>query len=396
MSYEYARRRTPSVARSNTEANRDRPSPEALRIGAAQPTREQLGRPVDLPEAMRSKMEDAFGVDLSAVRLYESEAVADAGANAVAQGTNIAFAPGMLDFTSFGGQALLGHEISHVVSQARGEVTGGGFLNDASLEARADREGLQAAAGQAVAEPTASLSPVSAASAAGPMQASKGSKKLLNAETLTPEMIQKAKLKDLQREDVQDRVLREYTQDISEAVSSHNNDDRHGAESSFRENRGGATKVYIETLKRLAAPYIKDSEKQAMNLSGMERVNAAGNFWADTVEGDKSLSHMIAGAKGAFEGSTHFADDTSQGELLMNSFMLRAVAPQVNKGAGTWGEGEENARRLGFTKDIIRATNQNMTGVDIRKMANDTVLTGSSGMKRLLGTAQRLWANGVK
>ena len=178
MSYEYARRRTPSGAQPNTEAQLDRPSPELLLTGAAAPSPEQRGRRVDLPEAMRAKMEASFGADLSAVRLYESEAVEEAGANAVARGSDIAFAPGMLDFTSFGGQALLGHELSHVVSQARGEVTGGGFLNDASLEARADREGAMAAAGQTVAQPTASLSPVSAAAASGPMQADKKEEKL--------------------------------------------------------------------------------------------------------------------------------------------------------------------------------------------------------------------------
>ena len=135
--------------------------------------------PVDLPGAIRAKMESSFGADLSAVRLYESQAVADAGANAVAQGSRIAFAPGALDFASTSGQALLGHELSHVVSQARGEVTGSGFLSDQALEARADREGALAAAGQQVytGPVTASLSPVSAASAAGPMQASKASEK---------------------------------------------------------------------------------------------------------------------------------------------------------------------------------------------------------------------------
>ncbi|MCR4887333.1 MAG: DUF4157 domain-containing protein, partial [Clostridiales bacterium] len=144
---------------------------EALRVGAAQPTAEQLGKRVDLPDAIRSKMETAFGADLSAVKLYESQAVADVGSQAITQGADIAFAPGLLDFSSFGGQALLGHELRHVVSQARGEVTGGGFLNDASLEARADREGAMAAAGQQIPLPSASLSPVTADGAAGPMQA---------------------------------------------------------------------------------------------------------------------------------------------------------------------------------------------------------------------------------
>ncbi len=173
MSHAYAdKKQTPKSAdRAGRAAKTSVPDP--LRTGVSHSAAGQKGRRVDLPDVMREKMENAFGADLSAVRLYESEAVADAGASAITQGSDIAFAPGALDFTSYGGRALLGHEISHVVSQARGEVTGGGFLNDRALEARADREGAMAAAGQTVAMPTAAMSPVSAASAAGPMQAKK-------------------------------------------------------------------------------------------------------------------------------------------------------------------------------------------------------------------------------
>ena len=129
---------------------------------------------LDLSDAIRTKMENAFGTDLSAVRLYESEAVAEHGAGAVAQGNTIAFAPGLHDFSSRTGQEILGHELSHVVSQRRGEVTGSGFLNNAALEARADREGAMAAAGEQVYDGpvTGPLSGATAdAAAAGPMQA---------------------------------------------------------------------------------------------------------------------------------------------------------------------------------------------------------------------------------
>ena len=176
MSYTYAEKKRTEGAPKRDAAPARGPSPEALRSGTAAPTAEQKGHRVDLPEAMREKMESAFGADLSAVKLYESEAVGEAGAEAVARGGEIAFAPGMLDFSSFGGQALLGHEISHVVSQARGEVTGSGFLNDHALEARADREGAMAAAGQTVAPPAAAMSALSAGGAEGPMQASKEDK----------------------------------------------------------------------------------------------------------------------------------------------------------------------------------------------------------------------------
>ena len=177
MSYTYAQRKQipadPLKKGGNTVPAA--PALDALKAGAVQPTSEMLGRPVDLPGAIRAKMEASFGADLSAVKLYESQAVADAGAEAVAQGSRIAFAPGKLDFASASGQTLLGHELSHVVSQARGEVSGSGFLNDAALEARADREGAMAAAGEQVyAGPvTAALSSASAAPAAGPMQAKK-------------------------------------------------------------------------------------------------------------------------------------------------------------------------------------------------------------------------------
>ena len=178
MSYMYdSRKRTDGKGAKPAPVD-NAPSLDALRTGAAAPTQEQMGHRVDLPDAIREKMENAFGADLSAVKLYESQAVEDAGANAVTQGSNIAFAPGMMDFTSESGQALLGHEISHVVSQARGEVTGSGFLNDHALEARADREGAMAASGQQVAVPTASVSGVTAASASGPMQASKATRKV--------------------------------------------------------------------------------------------------------------------------------------------------------------------------------------------------------------------------
>ena len=133
-----------------------------------------MGHRVDLPEAIREKMESPFGADFSNVKLYESQTVRDAGAKAMTQGTNIAFAPGQLDLASTAGQALLGHELSHVVSQARGESVGQGFLKDAHLESQADRQGMMAAQGESVY--TGSVTPIgtsSAVGASGPMQAEK-------------------------------------------------------------------------------------------------------------------------------------------------------------------------------------------------------------------------------
>ena len=161
-----------------TKTEQSSPAREAARpaVPAAVSGSAPSGHRVDLPDRMREKMESAFGADFSAVKLYENRAVADAGAEAVTRGTDIAFAPGMLDFSSYGGQALLGHELSHIVSQWRGEVRGGGFVDDRALEARADREGAMAAAGQQIAAPAAALSSATAVPAAGPMQAKKEKK----------------------------------------------------------------------------------------------------------------------------------------------------------------------------------------------------------------------------
>ncbi len=170
MSYSYDTRKKPAGKAGMTDAAAPA---EAVQTNMT-PTAADKGSRVDLPDAMRAKMENAFGADLSAVKLYESQAVADAGAEAVTRGSEIAFAPGKFDLASAGGQALLGHELSHVVSQQRGEVTGSGFLNDHALEARADREGVMAAAGQQVyAGPVAGAmsSAATAAATAGPMQA---------------------------------------------------------------------------------------------------------------------------------------------------------------------------------------------------------------------------------
>ena len=125
---------------------------------------------IDLPDAMREKMESAFGMNFGKVNLYESESVADAGAQAIARGGNIAFAPGKADFNSLSGQSLLGHELSHIAAQARGEVTGSGFLNNGALEARADREGAMAAQGEQVYDGPVMDAP-SFAGASAPMQA---------------------------------------------------------------------------------------------------------------------------------------------------------------------------------------------------------------------------------
>ena len=151
MSYTYDQRKRPLGQNETAPVPTDAPGPDlsALMTGAASPSASQKGQPFDLDATIKAKMENAFG-DLSAVRFYRSQAVGNAGAEAVARGNEIAFAPGMSDFSTRAGQERLGHELSHVMSQQSGQVRGRGFLVNSSLEARADREGALAAAGQQI------------------------------------------------------------------------------------------------------------------------------------------------------------------------------------------------------------------------------------------------------
>ena len=125
MSYLYEQRKRPQGRQNAATERTGSPGPgmDARMTGAIRPAAEQKGRPFDLDAAIKAKMEHAFG-DLSAVKLYKSQAVADAGAEAIAQGNEIAFAPSMADFSTKAGQERLGHELSHVMSQRSGQVRG--------------------------------------------------------------------------------------------------------------------------------------------------------------------------------------------------------------------------------------------------------------------------------
>ncbi|MBR3570411.1 MAG: DUF4157 domain-containing protein [Oscillibacter sp.] len=161
----------PTAAQTAAQAVSDNPGipMSSMRSMLMQKAMNDRSHRIDLPEAMRAKMEAAFGMNFGNVNLYESESVADAGAQAIARGDSIAFAPGKADFNNLSGQSLLGHELSHVAAQARGEVTGSGFLDNGALEARADREGALAAAGEQVYDGPVTDAP--SFSAAAPMQA---------------------------------------------------------------------------------------------------------------------------------------------------------------------------------------------------------------------------------
>ena len=110
------------------------------------------GAPLD--GETRGRMEHAFGYDFSRVRVHTGPAAASLsaglGARAFAIGRDVAFGSGEYQPGTMMGDALLAHELAHVVQQenARAEVSpmGGVARTDAALEADADRSAAGALA----------------------------------------------------------------------------------------------------------------------------------------------------------------------------------------------------------------------------------------------------------
>jgi hypothetical protein len=105
-----------------------------------------------MPDEVKSKMEGSFGEDFSDVEINaNSQSAVDAGALAYTQGNNINFAPSQFKPDTQSGQELLGHELTHVVQQRKGQVNPTGEVNgmplndDKRLENEADNKGKEAA-----------------------------------------------------------------------------------------------------------------------------------------------------------------------------------------------------------------------------------------------------------
>ncbi|MFN3259383.1 MAG: DUF4157 domain-containing protein [Pikeienuella sp.] len=103
-----------------------------------------------LPPDVRRHMETTFGADFSSVRVHVGPQAERIGAIAFTSGADIYFAPGRYQPETPAGRRLLGHELAHVVQQRQGRVRnpagGVAIVQDAALEAEADRMGDRAAA----------------------------------------------------------------------------------------------------------------------------------------------------------------------------------------------------------------------------------------------------------
>lgn len=111
-----------------------------------------------LPEATAQKMERAFQTSFADVRVRVGEAAPAVGARAYAQGNQLTFAPGHYEPGTEHGDALIAHELTHVVQQRAGRVStpqaqpessdAAPINADPGLEAEADAAGDRVARGE--------------------------------------------------------------------------------------------------------------------------------------------------------------------------------------------------------------------------------------------------------
>ena len=100
-----------------------------------------------LAPSIAAKMSRAFGMDLSSVQVSRSDKMKGTGMQGMAQGNKVVLSSDV-DLNTMEGQAVLGHELSHIRAQSRGIGMGNsGLYENASLEHQADVEGMRAARG---------------------------------------------------------------------------------------------------------------------------------------------------------------------------------------------------------------------------------------------------------
>ncbi|MFY0566323.1 DUF4157 domain-containing protein [Archangium lansingense] len=136
------------------------PTPSAVPTTGASTTvsSADLGRSEPLAPEAASRFSQAYGQDLSGVRVHPDSPLPGAlGARAFAVGNDIAFARDTYQPGSSEGQQLIGHELAHVVQQSRGQMglQAEGLSTD-GYERQADEAARAALAG----EPVAELSPL--------------------------------------------------------------------------------------------------------------------------------------------------------------------------------------------------------------------------------------------
>ena len=155
---EYAKKRAAQAAQLNNDA----PAQEQMTngipnsalsdvlAGKTHATSSMMGHSRNLAPSIAAKMSQAFGMDLTGMQVYRSDAMVGSGMQGMAQGNKVVLSSD-IDLNTTAGQAVLGHEISHIHAQSQGIGMGNsGLYENAALEHQADTEGLLAAQGRSI------------------------------------------------------------------------------------------------------------------------------------------------------------------------------------------------------------------------------------------------------
>ena len=118
--------------------------------GKRRATSEMMGHSQNLAPSIAAKMSRAFGMDLTGMQVYQSDAMKGTGMRGMAQGNKVVLSSDV-NLNTTAGQAVLGHELSHIHAQSQGIGMGhSGLYENAALEHQADTEGLLAAQGRSI------------------------------------------------------------------------------------------------------------------------------------------------------------------------------------------------------------------------------------------------------
>lgn len=166
----------------------------------------------------------------------------------------------------------------------------------------------------------------------GPVMTGAGKSYANSRNAAIGEMVRNASPEQLRDPHLQQMVLEMFNQEMSSRLRAENDSSKDKAFSAtWRSDKIEEFKTYNTMLKGLITGRA-DGLEAAAELGGDDSGVEAGISAAQAmVENDPDLQRMIAGAKGAFDGSTHYADEDSQSEMLMNNFVLRVAAPHIQQ-----------------------------------------------------------------
>ena len=98
---------------------------------------ELSGTEKELPQFMKQRLDERFGVPLQGLKIYEDEGLQELGQRGYAKGNEIHLAQGEFAPNTESGRELLFHEAGHVIQQGSGLARSSGILENPALEAQA-------------------------------------------------------------------------------------------------------------------------------------------------------------------------------------------------------------------------------------------------------------------